>query len=590
MKEKMLISDEEIYKLSEEGLSDRKITQYFNEQGIKVNYVTIKKRSKEIYKKKYEEEFNVKGRNRSQITDEEIYKLREEGLSYQIIERYFNEQGKKVSDVTIQKRCQKIYKEKGKKEPEVKRKNKIEITDEEIYKLRKEGLSYLKIVRYFSEQGKKVSDVTIQRRCKEIYEKKGEEEPKVKTENKIQISDEEIYKLREEGLSYKKIAQYFNKQGKKVSDVTIKNRCKEIYEKNGKEEPKIDLRSKNKIQISEEEIYRLREQGLSYKKIVQYFNEQGVKVSSETIRKKCKKMFGENGKEEPKIDLRSKDKIQISDEEIYRLREEGLSHKKIAQYFNEQGKKVNDVTIQKRCQKIYKEKGKKEPEVKRKNKIEITDEEIYKLRKEGLSYLKIVRYFSEQGKKVSDVTIQRRCKEIYEKKGEEEPKVKTENKIQISDEEIYMLREQGWTYRKIAKYFNEQGKKVSDVTIKNRCKEIYEKKGEEEPNKDKFQISQEIYRLREQGWTYRKIAQHFNEQGIKVSYGTVRKKCKKIYEENGKGIIMTTDNKQEETLFDLMKKTQELEEKKKKSEELLAMYKELEKRNKQLKEKDGEEK
>ena len=340
--------------------------------------------------------------------------------------------------------------------------------------------------------------------------------------------------------------------------------------------------------ISDEEIYKLSEEGLSDRKITQYFNEQGIKVNYVTIKKRSKEIYKKKYEEE--FNVKGRNRSQITDEEIYKLREEGLSYQIIERYFNEQGKKVSDVTIQKRCQKIYKEKGKKEPEVKRKNKIEITDEEIYRLREGELSYKKIAQYFNEQGIKVSFSTIKNRCKEIYEKKGEEEPKVKTENKIQISDEEIYMLREQGWTYRKIAKYFNEQGKKVSDVTIKNRCKEIYEKKGEEEPNKDKFQISQEIYRLREQGWTYRKIAQHFNEQGIKVSYGTVRKKCKKIYEENGKGIIMTTDNKQEETLFDLMKKTQELEEKKKKSEELLAMYKELEKRNKQLKEKDGEEK
>ena len=278
----------------------------------------------------------------------------------------------------------------------------------------------------------------------------------------------------------------------------------------------------------------------------------------------------------------------ISDDEIYKLSESGLSDRKIVQYFIDKGIKVSLATIKNRCKKIYEEKKKEEGSAIKKNRNKIINEKIYKkiykLREDGLTYKKIAQYFNEQGIKISYVTVKRRCEEIYKEKGQKEPEAKRKKIIQITNEEIYNLREQGWTYRKIAQYFNEQGVEVSFETVRVRCKEIYKQKGQKEPETKRKKIIQitgeEIYKLREEGLTYKQIMQYFNEQGIEVSYATIQKRGEEIYQHKEKGTIKAIDKNQKlnTTLADLEKKVQDAKENKKKSEELLAMYKELESR------------
>ena len=60
--------------------------------------------------------------------------------------------------------------------------------------------------------------------------------------------------------------------------------------------------------VSEEEIYNLREQGLSYNEIVQRFKDKGIEVSWPTISDRCKKIYEEKGKEEGQIS----EKVQIN--------------------------------------------------------------------------------------------------------------------------------------------------------------------------------------------------------------------------------------------------------------------------------------
>lgn len=50
--------------------------------------------------------------------------------------------------------------------------------------------------------------------------------------------DEEIFELREKGLSYRKIAEELANQGKKIDYSTAKLRCKEIYEEKAKTKSK----------------------------------------------------------------------------------------------------------------------------------------------------------------------------------------------------------------------------------------------------------------------------------------------------------------------------------------------------------------
>ena len=163
-----------------------------------------------------------------------------------------------------------------------------EISDEEIYVLKEKGLSYERIAEYFTKNGKAVSSEAIRERCKKIYEDKGEEEPKAVSKNRVQITDEEIFELREKGLSYVRIAEVFTNGGRKINKDTIRLRCKEIYEKYGKKEPETER--KKTIQVSNQEIYELRQKGLSYGQISKFFMEQGMEITREAVQQRYRTM------------------------------------------------------------------------------------------------------------------------------------------------------------------------------------------------------------------------------------------------------------------------------------------------------------
>ena len=52
--------------------------------------------------------------------------------------------------------------------------------------------------------------------------------------------------------------------------------------------------------ISDEEIYELRKSGMSYKKMAKVFHIRGIRIASNTIASKCKRIFAEKGEAEPK--------------------------------------------------------------------------------------------------------------------------------------------------------------------------------------------------------------------------------------------------------------------------------------------------
>ena len=284
---------------------------------------------------------------------EEIYKLREEGLSFKEIEERLKDKGIDIPWIIIRNMCKVIYKEK----------KKDFISDDEIFKLREQGLSYYEIAQRFKDNGINVCSQTINNRCKKIYEEKGMEEPKCFKRKKFirrKVSEDEIYELREKGLSYREIEKRFEDNGIEISFETIRVRCKNIYKQNGEEEIR--------IKISEDEIYNLRNQGLSYSEIAKQYNDKGINVSSGTIRLRCKKIYKEKGEEEPFSQY-----LKVSEEEIFKLREQGISYQEIVEYFKDNGIDVSWFTIRSRCKKIYKEKGKQEIDARRlpKNKINI---------------------------------------------------------------------------------------------------------------------------------------------------------------------------------------------------------------------------
>ena len=231
---------------------------------------------------------------------------------------------------------------------------KILILNEEIYKLREQGFTYQKITQYFNNKGIKVKIGIIRKRCKKIYQEKGKREPDLKVGRKkvIQMQDEEIYQLRQDGLSYRKITQYFNNKGIKVSSETIRNRCKNIYQKKIEEKPDLKVGRKKVIQIPDEEIYKLREQGLSYEKIVQYFYKKGMKVSFATIRIRCKRMYQEKASD---YKNKKSDKTSLADLEK-KLQELKEKKEKSGELLEEY------VELKEKYEQLRKQQGKKEEE------------------------------------------------------------------------------------------------------------------------------------------------------------------------------------------------------------------------------------
>lgn len=158
-------------------------------------------------------------------------------------------------------------------------KQRLSISNEEIYRLREQGLTYKAIAEHFNNQGIEVSHITIDRRCKEIYAAKGQKEPKLKRGRKTPlIPDEEIYTLREQGLSYRQIAAHFAKQGINISYQAVKNRYDAMCETKGQEETEeslaeLDLNLTNSIERKAKSQDLLRE--------YENLEEQRVKVGDE---------------------------------------------------------------------------------------------------------------------------------------------------------------------------------------------------------------------------------------------------------------------------------------------------------------------
>lgn len=157
-------------------------------------------------------------------------------------------------------------------------------------------------------------------------------------------------------------------------------------------------------------IYELGKRGMTYESIVKYFEGHGTNVSYEQVKSICEG----NYKETPKL-IESE---YISDEEIYELRNLKKSYKQIEKYFRDKGKKISTTTIGKRCKIIYGKKKEEEPNAI--NKKDVSDEEIYKLKKSGKSYRQIKKYYKDNGKEISAEAIRRRYERISKEKKEEE--------------------------------------------------------------------------------------------------------------------------------------------------------------------------
>ena len=256
----------------------------------------------------------------------------------------------------------KEYKEKTGKI--VRRKNGLRnISQKEIWELVQKGFSTKEIVAFLQEKGIFATVSYVQSIIDELLRQV--------------IDDKEIYELREKGNSYRDIAVYYRKKRIKISVNAIMIKCKKIYEEKGKKEP-YSKKKQNYTEIPEnvlsKKICNLREQGLSYVRIVEELKKEGIEITKSVVASRCKKAYADLAKEEPKVtrevNRSPKNYVQIKKAEevkdtIFKLREQGISYCGIEMYFYNKGIIIRNKAISDTCKKIYTELGREEPKTTR---------------------------------------------------------------------------------------------------------------------------------------------------------------------------------------------------------------------------------
>ena len=551
-------------------------------------------------KKKGEEATEEKNRRKKRVNVsegeiEEIFNLREQGNSYRQISIYFKNRNRNIESSKVKEYCKIIYQQKGIEEPQNGRRDKI--TDGEIYNLRKKGYSYNAISKYYLDMGIKVSASIIQRRCKEIFEAKGEEEPRSvyclvnvngekiiqyeienefrgmkKKETPSDISDEEIFELRESGMMFNDMINYFAESGRKIQRDALSRRCKEIYKVKGVKYPK--LIRKKKSQIGEEDvideigekIYLLKKQGMSNREIAESLNNNNIRISEDTVRRKCNAIYLKKGEEIPNVKDFKKEKIDEKViEEIYKFRQQGLTVQEIFEHIKRKNIEISYGEIGKICRKKF------GVGFKWKEGNDTLVQKIYELRKKGMTYKQIEECLKSNSIDVKYSKIRNVCKKIFLKKGENEPKIKrvTKKDNNLTDE-IYRLKKEGKSYIEIAERCRELGYDYSAERARYLCLAIFEERGEEVPKSSNKNISramnipeeikEKIFQLRKKGVTFEAITKFINEEcNFKISASKVRKLC-------------VEGNEDLESLEELKARLERSLERKAKSEKLLGQF------------------
>lgn len=230
-----------------------------------------------------------------------------------------------------------------------------QIEDEELAQLKEQGWSDKKIADYFTKQNRPISGLRVNQRLNKYYELQGKEKPKT---NRINIKDEEMVKLKENGLTDKEIADYFTEQGIPVSNTYVAKTLKKYYRLLGKEKPKIKRKIKRiGEEITDEELAKLKEQGLTDKAIEEYFMNKKIYISMHTVNKRLNRYYKLHGKVKPKITKKS----DIKDEELAQLKGQGWSDALIAKYFTEQNRPISRDSVCKRLNIYYKSQGREKP-------------------------------------------------------------------------------------------------------------------------------------------------------------------------------------------------------------------------------------
>ena len=234
-----------------------------------------------------------------------------------------------------------------------------------------------------------------------------------------------------------------------------------------------------------ETIFEMRKKHYSINHIYLKLKEQGYKVCYETVRKRCNEAFNQRDEKQPAITRTLDDHgkiVYIPDEEIYSLRKEGKSCQYISNYFRSKGIKISRKSVEKRSKRIFNEKNEIQPN-KKNNLIEnVSGEELYKLKQKGLSIQTIQEELNSRGIKCSVAPIRKMLEKYIDEKGLTMPKTINKRKKEWLNEEIYELRKSGMYFSNIRQRLLEKNIDLGENIIAKRCHRIFELKNEEEPH------------------------------------------------------------------------------------------------------------
>lgn len=322
--------------------------------------------------------------------------------------------------------------------------------DDKIYKLRLEGHLPSEISQILKEQNIILSSTSVFIRCKRIFEEKGEEQPRTRRrrEKIFKVSPEEIYDLIENReFTKKQVVEYYKDKKIKISYDYVRRKYKQYcveqiqLGKEIKKTPKFKMFMENPAKkrirnlIDKQELYEIRKSGMTLGAITKHYKEKGINVSTEAIRLYCKDIFAEKGEEEPKYN-NSKNRLLSISEEVLELRRKGLSIKAINEKLTDEGKETNEWQISKIC-KMSSEENNEKLQYKSETKINVPDEVIYKLRKQGMTIRQTTDYLNANGTKVSFSFIAKNSKRISEEKQEKFKKAGKRNSIKnVKDKNV----------------------------------------------------------------------------------------------------------------------------------------------------------
>ena len=305
------LSNDEIFKFKELGLNYQTMKDIFATKGIFVSVSTLKDRCTRIY--------NEKGISvpKSKINSRVIYKIFElnnNNKNHLEILESLRKEGIEIPEENMKYICEEVLTEDfikklvAKKDSKQPNGNRIDIPIEKIIELKEKGFSYARIAEYFKRQGFPVAQNTIRNRFIEIYGADRKNEPKtIKAVAKTKkrkgnsilelLPEDRIYELRSKKFSYERIAQILSDEGIKANIDSVAKKVKMIYEERNEKNP--DLR--NRPNMSDDIIYELREVGLTYKEIVDFYRMIGETVSLSGVEKRCIRLYKRRGEVVPKV-------------------------------------------------------------------------------------------------------------------------------------------------------------------------------------------------------------------------------------------------------------------------------------------------